>query len=264
MRIDGIVTCVGNRYAEILKKAIPIWRDTLDSVTVVTDDPTIINLPVGVRTFTTTLFKEYGAFFNKGAALSSAYAWLNPTDWVLHFDADVIPPPNWREIAEPLIEVGNLYGAVRTYQDGRLISDPGPPFPYAFFHLWNVRDRSSWIRPLWDLFWPSAGHYEVSFLDRWPDGNRIGLPIKLVHPCEPREGWFGESAEGVKHMREDARLGHVMPRVKKMFVLKVPDFKTQIFFTTKDPSIALEIMSKNTTTNPFLTYVKAVDKVEMD
>jgi len=261
MRIDGIVTCVGRKYANILETALPIWKITLDSVTVVTDEHTEIPSLPGVSVVRTNIFTRHGAFFNKGAALSEVYAMINPTDWVLHFDADIIPPYDWRYTAEPYLISGNLYGATRTYQNGVEIDDPAPPFPYAFFHLWNVRDRTTWIRPLWDLFWPSAGHYEVSFLDRWPMLNRVRLPIKLVHPCEPRLGWFGESSEGMVHMKEDARQGHYWPRVNKLFVLPVPDFEIQIYFSTKDPDVALDIMRKNTTTDPFQVYIKAVDRI---
>jgi hypothetical protein len=264
MKIDGIVTCVGQKYASILNTSLPIWADTLDSVTVVTDGNTDIKIPNGVNVLETSLFTDYGAFFNKGAALSSAFVYVDPKDWVLHFDADIIPPPNWRKTIVPYIQIGNLYGAVRVYSNGQLISDPGPPFPYGFFHLWNVTDRFSWVRPLWDLFWPSAGHYEVSFLERWPDKNRIGLPLKLVHPCEPRTGWFGESEEGVGHMKEDARLGHVLPRVKKMFVLKVPEYTSQIYFSSQDPYIALDILRKNVSIDPFKTYIKYVDRIVED
>src|ERR1044072_2773371 len=258
MRIDGIVTCVGQKYASILHESLHIWVDTLDSLTIVTDGSTAFRPPRGTRFYWTDLFTEHGAFFNKGAALASAYAHIEPNDWVLHFDADIIPPKNWRSVTERIINPGFLYGCARCDASGRPIVDP-PPFPYGFFHLWNVRDPKSWVRPLWDLFWPSAGHYEISFLERWPPLTRVRLPFMVTHPCEPRTGWFGESEAGRARMEEDTRVGHHVARIRKTFTLKIPDFKSRLCFTAKDASTALEVLRRNSTTDPFQTYIRVVD-----
>lgn len=259
MRIDGIVSCVGGKYASILQKALPIWLDTLDSVTVVTDGTTAFRPPSGVRFFWTELFTAYGAFFNKGAALSSAYASVNPTDWILHFDADIIPPSNWRKMTEPYLKIGNLYGADRCYEDGRDVIDP-PPFPYGFFHLWNVRDPRTWIRPLWELFWPSAGHYEIGFIERWPSELRVRLPFKVIHPLEPRLGWFGDSPEGIARMNRDIQVGHHLARLRKEFILKVPDFRNFLNFYTQSSDDALKLLQAHSSIDPFETYIRLVTK----
>lgn len=257
MRIDGIVTCVGRKYADILHRSLPLWVDTLDSVTIVTDSFTSFNPPYGVEFFRTDLFTKYGAYFNKGAALSSAYVRMNAKDWVLHFDADTIPPANWRRLAEPIIEVGHLYGCQRVYSDGKPIHDP-PPFPYGFFHLWNVKDPKCWVRPLWDLFWPSAGHYEISFIERWPSIDRVRLPFSVVHPCEPRQGWFGESPAGRVHMERDIRTGHHLSRINKEYVLKVPAFKNNLIIKGYTYDSVLVLLQKRSTIDPFDTAIQVI------
>ena len=256
MRIDGIVTCVGERYAEILHKSLPIWVDTLDSVTVVTDGSTAFNPPRGTKFYWTDLFTKYGAYFNKGAALSSAYAAIDPTDWVLHFDADIIPPHDWRHHTEKIIVPGFLYGCDRVDSSGKTLEDQ-TPFPYGFFHLWNVRDPNTWVRPLWDLFWPSAGHYEISFIERWIGLTRVRLPFRVTHIGNPRIGWFGESKEGKMLMFEDIRAGH---RVAKAKILDVPDFKKRYYLSANDADSALEKLREHTTIDPFENFVMVVDR----
>lgn len=256
MRIEGLVTCVGEKYAEILHKALPIWVDTLDSVTIVTDGSTPFKPPRGVKLYWTELFKAHGAFFNKGAALSSAYVDLDPEDWVLHFDADIIPPKDWRRQAEGIIRPGFLYGCERCYEDGTTVYDP-PPFPYGFFHLWHAKDPRSWVRPLWDCFWPSAGHYEISFIDRWPShSHRVRLPFKVIHPAEPRSGWFGDTPEGKARMEQDRQIGHHEARINKTFTLQVPDYQVKVCFSPLSPEAALDLMRNIATTDPFYAQIK--------
>ncbi len=195
--IDGLVTCVGAVYAAQLARSLPVWLDTLDSLTVVTapGDPDV--LPVlalhrarpNLRVVETDLFSRHGAHFNKGAALSHALAQMRPEDWVLHFDADILPSPTWRAVAEPLLEPGNLHGADRWFENGRLIHDT--PFPAGYFQLWHVDDPRAQLRPLFDVHWGHAGNYDTFFLERWPEAARRKLEIRLTHLGAPRRNWFG-------------------------------------------------------------------------
>jgi len=244
-RIDGLVTCVGPLYLRYLLQSLPVWMSTLDSVTVVTDvvDTSTIQALAPLvatenrlRVVTTGLFHRYEAAFNKGAALNYGLNQLRPTDWALNFDADILPPPDWREHCQALFREC-LYGASRYYaQDSsrrydvqqlrchphkghlkeirsfkRLIGEDKERVPdhdlYGYFHLWHAQCSRTQDRPLWDVHWGSAGHYDLSFLRRWPEDQRRRLPIKLVHRGTPRKNWFGEGREGMMDSMWQAGLG---------------------------------------------------------
>lgn len=194
-RIDGLVTCVGKLYSDQLRKALPIWLQTLNSVTVVTtpdDRETLAMCDIlanrKLNVVTTDVFYWHGARFNKGAALNIGLAAMNPLDWVLNFDADILPYPDWREQIQTLDRT-MLYGADRYYDSRRIV--PDWPFPCGYFHLWNVDDPRTWVRPLYDVQWGHAGNYDATFLERWPEHLRGRIQTKLIHQGEPRANWFG-------------------------------------------------------------------------
>jgi len=106
MKISALTTCVGPKYAAMLHKSLPIWLETCDEVIVVTDLDTKINWKVAIDFFQgakgcttlipsrTDIFTAHGASFNKGAALSHGFAKIKDPEWVLNFDADILPPPD--------------------------------------------------------------------------------------------------------------------------------------------------------------------------
>src|ERR1044072_3371641 len=99
MTIDGLTCCVN--YADLFAKGLPAWAAGLDSLTVVTDehDDATVSLCErfpNVHVVRTDVLYANGAAFNKGAALSLAHKKLGATDWLLVFDADVIPQDDWR------------------------------------------------------------------------------------------------------------------------------------------------------------------------
>jgi hypothetical protein len=238
MRIDALVVCVGQHYADTLAQALPVWLDTLDSLVVVTNDVKNITLKRDYWTtckftsFTTDIFYRYGAHFNKGAALSEAFYHLNPQDWVLNIDADIIPPKDWRKIAEPLLEVGNLYGCKRHYENttNHLESDSTFPDLWGYFHLWNVRDSASWIRPVYPVDCGHAGNYDHTFMRRWTEDRRRELPFTVRHIGPPRNNWFGQGNGSQKRMDELHELGLYNAWYTKAGHIKVPEPKwSQVF-----------------------------------
>ena len=246
-RIDGLVVCVGEKYAEMLSKSLPIWQDTLDSVTVVsnTSDPwTLIYRFPRPRIFVTDLFTAHGAHFNKGAALSAAFADLNPREWVLNFDADIIPEPDWRKKIEGKLRVGNLYGAMRRLERG--LHDPESTFPdlWGYFHLWHVDDPHSWVRPVYPVDCGHAGNYDHTFLKQWPVECRRELKIKLIHQGEPRNRWFGDHPDSEKKMSQLHQLGLYEAWFTKAGHIKVPEPEEIIVHSKAE-------LDKYTVTDPF-------------
>ncbi len=255
MRIDGLVTCVGEKYAGYLSRSLPVWSDTLDSLTIVTShtsfSPAI--LPVNCSFYETDLFTAYGAHFNKGLALSAAFGLLNPTDWVLNFDADILPEPDWRKKIEPILQVGNLHGCSRRYRDdGSCIPDSNFPDLWGFFHLWHVDDPHTWIRPVYPIDVGHAGNYDHTFQRQWEPENKIDLPIHLIHQGEPRGHWFGaENPRNEKYMNILYGLGLWEAWLTKAGHVKVPEFKHKIVIEPGCNEWIKPSLARHTTADPF-------------
>lgn len=233
-RIDAITCCVGYPYAKQLEKNLPIWLDTLDSLTVITtpSDPiaeykhSIGNL----RIVTTDAFTKYGASFNKGAALCYAFRKADPIDWCLHFDCDIQPPQNWRKLAEKKMRKGCLHGCTRINTKG--VKDRHHFFPYGFFQLWHVEDKVTWKWPLFETWHGHAGTYDTKFAEQWNLTKRIDLKFSVVHCGDLKRNWFGLGRDdrmkklleyGTKRYREEAKLeggGLKIPQPFKIQILE--------------------------------------------
>ncbi len=188
-RLSGLVVSVG--YGSYLARTLPAWVSSVDNILVVTSPEDVYSQGVcrglGVRFHATSVFTENGAKFNKGAGMAEAYDLLAPDDWMLFFDADVMPPPGWRASLGG-IEPGNLYGASRFDPSGNDLKDPDIA---GFFHLAHVSDPNMQVKPIVDTHWYHAGNYDSTFQDRWKPKQRIRLPIKLTHFGTPGQNWCG-------------------------------------------------------------------------
>lgn len=269
-RIDGILVCVGPVYAANLPRSLPILLDTLDTLTVVTKpgDPDVLeacaNRPKNLRVVETDLFYRFGAPFNKGAALNVGFQQMQASDWVLHIDADMVPEKLWRKIAEPKLEVGNLYGDDRYYDSGRKIEDW--PRCCGYFQLWSVLDPRSWVRPLYEPWWPHCGNYDRTFLDQWPEEKRLHLGVRLVHIGEPRSNWFGVGLEdktvesqGRAEMERLHKVG--LANARGLERLPVPDFKLRLNVEPGEPAWTRSILQLCEVADPF-TVAARVGRLE--
>lgn len=210
MRINGITTCVGELYAACLNVTLRVWKQTLDSIVVVTTPQCDATLTVchdhGVEVVATEVFTKFGAKFNKGAALCVGYAKSDPQDWVLSFDADVMPPDDWRNSCQYL-DVGYLYGVKRTDKARHAFN------PYGYFQLWHVADERAWRWPIFDAHYAHAGCYDGNFMERWGKDRWRCLKFMVEHEPATRHNWFGPNQKHLmrslplptirKHCRED-------------------------------------------------------------
>ncbi|HEY1190582.1 MAG TPA: hypothetical protein VGE74_23315 [Gemmata sp.] len=218
MTIHGITCSVD--FADRLASGIDRWAAGLASLCVVTtpDDSATLALCVdrpGVRVHMTDAFTRDGAAFNKGAALSEAVdAGKVPMgDWVLAFDADIIPPADWADrIANARPVAGTLYGATRTLCDGLADADAATQRVddadvAGFFMLFHGRDVNAAHRPLFDSCWRHAGNYDTRFMHRWAgggSGDRQILPLLVAHQGPVRENWWGRgNAVAMRRMEEE-------------------------------------------------------------
>jgi len=199
-RIHGLTVCVN--YADLLALSIERWVHSLASLTVVTDlqDAATAALAEahGCRVFRTNVFYECGATFNKGAAMEQARQQMPWQDWILFFDADIIPQADWISAADHWLVPGNLYSARRfdapTPED---IEAPGlrpittDGIGVGYFQLFHSGDpKVQQTPPLLETWWKHAGVYDCNFMHRWNPRERHLLPIRLVH-VGPRDNWWG-------------------------------------------------------------------------
>lgn len=255
MRIDGITCCVGEKYALQLTRSLQRWLETLDSLTIVTAPgdssiqlvtdllktmPAPDSRPYSppcceLKIITTNVFYEHGAKFNKAAALCEAYQLSNPTDWVLHFDSDIIPPEYWRWLAEKRIGKGNLYGAFRYNEEGRRL-DEFPLFPYGYFHLWHVDDPCAWRWPIFETWHPHAGNYDSEFAMQWPSARRgHDLGFSVLHQGEPRQSWFGPNDSESMQGLHNTGLYHVRLLAKEgVGILSIPEPLLRFYLLTPE------------------------------
>lgn len=203
MRIDGLTVCVGPMYAAQLRRSLPVWVDTLDTLSIVTKprDADVLALagPSNLRIYTTDVFTRYGAHFNKGAALNELYAAADPSAWVLHVDSDIVPPADWRVAVERRAEPGCLWGVPRFDERGRRMDRQ--LYPWGYWHLWHSDDPATWRWPLFEHFHAHAGNYDANFADQWPRERRRDLGFQVVHQGERQTNWFGPEDRDKRRMR---------------------------------------------------------------
>lgn len=207
--IAGLVVCVGDTYAQTLEATLPRWLHTLDSLCVVTRPGDQSTLQVledyacdKLRVFTTDCFDKDGAAFNKGRAMSEAVhaGALDTSGWVLTFDADVLPPLNWREGLQ--LQRRCVYGAQRialdayttphgaNIQQGDQIYNLNNEPIGAFTLFWGAAAEAA-QSPMFPIQHPSAAVSDVEFVHRWPSARRRMLPILLSHYGRHNSNWFG-------------------------------------------------------------------------
>ena len=254
MRIDAIVCCVGDYYMNQFRMSIRKWLDTLDSLTLVTSesdhgfDICASNLTV-VRS---DIFRKHGAFFNKAAGLVYAYQQANPSDWCLQIDADVVPPPNWRMVAEKYADKEYIYGAGR-HQKGRSSRKhifKRPFVPIGYFQLWHTSRVGSCHWPIFDLHHAHAGAYDMDFVERWRKNFWGRLPFFLEHLSEPRVNWFGSNNS---HMMVDLKRNpkkYRMEAHKQKGVLEIPDPEFKFRVAPNNPQL-IPIARACRTVDPF-------------
>jgi len=199
MKINGLVCCVD--YWQWLTPNLGRWFEGLDSLTIVTSTEQTLPELQGITLVRTDLFYKDGAVFNKGRAMEYARRIMPWTDWILFFDADVIPEKGWKaKIEAQNPQPGSLYGCWRL--DARCVSDVDNPglqrFPtdapgVGYFQLFHSTDPVvNGPLPLIATNFVHGGNYDNIFMDRWRNSARPirSLDLRLVHVGE-RDNWFG-------------------------------------------------------------------------
>lgn len=214
MEVHAVTTCVHADYAARLAKALPVWLDTLDSLTIVTvpGDPAEEfhgdNLRVVVtRAFYETTVPFETAHFNKGKALNVGLSFMDQSDWLLSFDADIIPPKNWRSYAEERAEVDCLHGCRRAYKPGAKFVRHSRFTPIGYFQLWHASDPVAQDRPLFSEWHDNASAYDMDFCERWHKERWRLLGFTCYHDGNSRRNWYGVGNDELmrEHLRTNMR-----------------------------------------------------------
>jgi len=244
MHVDAFTCCVGPVYASYLQSTLSTWLQTLDSLTVVTrpDDAVTIAVCQGhrrLRLVTTDVLTAHGAHLNKGAALDVAYAAMDPMDVVLHFDADILPPLEWREQAEKLFRPGYLFGCKRQDELGKPIYDGPPP--------WHGH----------------CGNYDIAFNQRWKRDKRAEFSFTVTHFGEVRQNWFGvghddpaAQNDSFCQMLQLHQVGLHIARIRvdnnPKLRLPVPPYKLKLCLEGGDQDWRWQMLRACMTPDPFL------------
>lgn len=224
MNIRAIVVCSG--FADLLAHSLCKWHTGSDRLVVITSsgDKATQDLcaSMGVETHVTDIFWENGAHFNKSAAMAECVAKLKlreGADWLLTFDADMVPPKDWRDRLEAMaLTPGLLYGS-RRYQNPENTKNPvfnpralmPQHWVIGFFTLFHNSDRAlpQMSEPLFDLHWPHAGNYDTAFSFRWRRQDHVLLPLPLIHLGEERANWMGRGKKALLHKKVFSQRPHI-------------------------------------------------------
>ncbi|HYT73896.1 MAG TPA: glycosyltransferase family 2 protein [Vicinamibacterales bacterium] len=207
MNIHGMVVCVN--YLDVLQVGLSRWLSGLNSLTVVTapgDAAEKLTDPK-IKVVVTDAFYRNGAAFNKGLAMEEAIASVPWDDWVLLFDADIVPPMEWYREARGCRRQ-TLYGAYRFQVDapGEVDRKDLPDIPDGkyelpgFFQLFHVTAPAVQRKPIFEANWLHAGNYDTHFQARWPQNYRVKLPIRLAH-IGATGNWWGRGPEAASKMK---------------------------------------------------------------
>lgn len=188
----------------------------------------------------TDVMHEDGQKFNKGAAVNAGLERLDPRDWVVHLDADIVMPPQARQVLEATgLNSQFLYGCDRinvpSYEAwGTFMTSPlplyergwlwTPPFPVAnrlispddngyipigYFQMFN-RQASCLGTPFYPTVHDTAALSDTEFARRWPRTHRQFLPELYVFHLMTEDQTHGANWDG----RVTARFA---PRQRRSF-----------------------------------------------
>jgi hypothetical protein len=234
MLLEAVTVCVN--YADFLEETIPFNLPQIDLWTIVTtpEDTQTQKLCAryGLRCLKTECFYRDAERprINKSRGINYALAHHSHAGWMLHLDADIILPPQFRRMIENAeLDPECVYGMDRVncsgsdawdafrhapspelqYEWSCLVKPPlgmalgarishgdyGGYCPIGFFQLWNP--RGSGINRYPTLVEGDAEHTDVLFAIQWPRSRRHLLPEGFCIHLES-SGEFGANWHGRK------------------------------------------------------------------
>jgi hypothetical protein len=227
MQLEAVIVC--KDYSDFLAHSLPENMQYFDRLVVVThynDKKTqALCNKFSVECVQTSAMHEDGDAFNKGRAINLGLGHLRGLDWILHLDADVVLPHNFRNLLHRAkLQQQNLYGADRvnvrsweewqkhkgsrvpTYQHGyfiepnsalplgaRIVHHEHGYVPIGFFQLWHKTHGKKY-----PINQGNAEHTDVLFACQWPRHNRVLLPEVIVYHLDSEHSDMGANWNGRK------------------------------------------------------------------
>jgi len=234
MYLEAVTVCVG--YADFLAETVRVNRPHFDHLIVVTtpDDHETLDLckANNLEAVVTRDFYRDNDPFNKGRAIERALAMISHRDWVLHLDADIALPVDFRDSLRDLhLHTDCIYGVdrilVRNWeqwqdmkrrgvlrrawhcgvytggQHGLLIGDRWADIrfgyvPIGFFQLWHgsATHRDGVVMRRYPDCHSDAARADVKFALQWDRCHRILIPEILVAHLESEKSKLGANWKG--------------------------------------------------------------------
>lgn len=233
--VEAVTVCVN--YADFLAETIPANRPHLDRWIIVTspDDEATLNLchNHNLEVVTTRDFSRNGDPFNKGRGIERGLGMLAHNDWLLHLDADIALPGDFREsLEDAYIDPQCIYGVdrimVQSWDEWQKLKSKGflrrnwhccvnpngyligirwadvryGYVPIGFFQLWHQSvDHRHGIRlRRYPDNHQSAARADVKFALQWDRRQRQLLPEVFVahlesHPSKVGANWNGRQSK---------------------------------------------------------------------
>lgn len=217
LKIEAVIVC--KDYSDFLENTLPENMKYVDRLIVVThpsDGKTqALCSKYSVDCVVTEVMHEDGDKFNKGRAINLGLGHMRGLGWMLHLDADILLPHNFRNMLQRSgLKENCLYGADRANVFGydhfmnhkhklnlhyahRYFVEPPKEFPIGariihnehgytpigYFQLWH---RSSGKR--YPIHQGNAEHTDVLFAAQWARQNRVLLPEVIVYHLDSELG----------------------------------------------------------------------------
>jgi len=234
--LEAVTVCVN--YGDILKVTIPYNKPLFDKWVIVTDTRDTETQDIcryhGITCVATDVFYEDNAPFNKAKGINKGLDHLLRADWVLHLDADIILPANFRQICkDDQLQRDAIYGVDRVnivgqeqllnfilHNDGQIKQwtylDPSMDFKSMFrlhnlnagynvigffqlFHSSYFKERSNW----YPVEHTNAARTDVGFQQKWPVHKRLFYPGIIAYHIETEPSPKGANWNGRKSKRLD-------------------------------------------------------------
>lgn len=256
--LEAVIICVN--YGDILKVTLPHNKKLFDNLVVVTDSNDKETFDIckyhQVQCLVTDVFYEDGAEFNKAKGINEGFKKLVKLDWILHLDADIILPANFRQICkDDQLQKDAIYGVDRVNLIGKedvmkfILNNESQISQWTYmnhdtdfksmFRLHNLNAgynvigffqlfHSSYLKD--DTLWYPVNHTnaartDVGFQLKWPLEKRLLYPGIVAYHIETEESPKGMNWCGRKSKRLDDSLGYV-PKYPEWFYKGLPNPNT--------------------------------------
>ena len=170
--LEAVTVCVD--YSDFLAETIPSNRPHLDRWIIVTspDDHATLDLchDHNLEVVATRDFYRGGEPFNKGRAIERGLGMLGHHDWLLHLDADIALPGDFRESLDDAdLDPACIYGVDRIMVQG--------------YDAWTRLKGRGFLRRSWHC---TVSHRDFPVGTRWADTRYGYVPIGFFQTLEPR------------------------------------------------------------------------------